>query len=342
MAATGSDMRGTREARRWAFSGSLVQRQGALIALFALIAFGMIRYGENFYSSFNIWELLRNNTYYGLIALGMTFVIMTGGIDLSVGSVAAMTAVIAARLSEHGLYVATAGAVLAGVAAGLINGTLIARFRIQPFIVTLAMLLAARGMALLLSGNASVPVDFASGFIDIGQRDIGPVPVPVAIVAISYVIGSIALNFTRFGRHVLAIGGNEEAARLAGLAVSRTIVFVYIISGALAGLAGAILAALAYSGPPTAALGWELSAIAAVVVGGTLLTGGVGSVGTTLVGVLLLGLLFNVLNFESGRGTFNVTVYWQNVIRGLFLLVVVILQNRLTHRQGSGSQAPGG
>nr|MDP9472589.1 ABC transporter permease [Chloroflexota bacterium] len=290
------------------------------------------RYGENFYSSFNLWELLRNNAYFGLIALGMTFVIMTGGIDLSVGSVVAMSAVVAARLSPDGIYVATAGAVLAGLAAGLINGGIIARFRVQPFIVTLAMLLAARGMALILSDNATYPVDFRSSFIDIGQREIGPVPLPVVIVIIAYLLGSIVLNFTRFGRHVLAMGGNEEAARLAGLPIWRVILGVYAISGALAGLAGAILAALSYSASPISAVGWELSAIAAVVVGGTLLTGGLGSVGTTLVGVLLIGLIFNVLNFERGRGTFELNVYWENVIRGVFLLVVIILQSRLARR----------
>ena len=327
-----TDIRGDRQGSQWARSASVLQRQGVLIVLLLVFAVGVLRYGENFYSSFNLWELLRNNAYFGLIALGMTFVIMTGGIDLSVGSVVAMSAVVAARLSPDGLIIATIGAALAGLAAGLINGGIIARFRVQPFIVTLAMLLAARGMALILSDNATYPVDFRSGFVDIGQREIGPVPLPVIIVAVAYVLGSILLNFTRFGRHVLAMGGNEEAARLAGLPAWRITLGVYALSGALAGLAGAILAALSYSASPISAVGWELSAIAAVVVGGTLLTGGMGSVGTTLAGVLLIGLIFNVLNFERGRGTFELNVYWENVIRGVFLLVVIILQSRLARR----------
>ncbi len=326
------DLRSARQGAQWARTASVLQRQGVLIVLLAVFVLGVLRYGENFYSSFNLWELLRNNAYFGLIALGMTFVIMTGGIDLSVGSVVAMSAVVAARLSPDGIYVATLGAVLAGLLAGLINGGIIARFRVQPFIVTLAMLLAARGMALILSDNATYPVDFRGGFVDIGQREIGQVPLPVVIVIIAYVLGSILLNFTRFGRHVLAMGGNEEAARLAGLPIWRVTLGVYAISGALAGLAGAILAALSYSASPISAVGWELSAIAAVVVGGTLLTGGMGSVGTTLVGVLLIGLIFNVLNFERGRGTFELNVYWENVIRGVFLLVVIILQSRLARR----------
>ena len=312
---------------------SAIQRQGALLALAALVIFGVIRYGSSFYSVYNVFDaFLNNNTYYALIALGMTFVIITGGIDLSVGSVAVLAAVAAARLSVYGLGPALIGAVLIGMVAGLINGGLIARFALQPFVVTLAMLLAARGAALTLSGNAPVMVDFAQGFTELGMLHIGPVPLPVLITAVLYLLGALLLNWTRFGRHVLAIGGNEEAARLAGIPVGRTLVVVYGMSGALAGLAGVFLAALSFSGSPTGAIGWELSAIAAVVVGGTLLTGGVGSVGSTLVGVLLLGLIFVTLNFERGQGTFQLNSFWENVIRGAFLMIVVVFQSRLARR----------
>lgn len=312
---------------------SAIQRQGALIALLALILFGVVRYGPSFYSVYNVFDaFLNNNTYYALTALGMTFVIISGGIDLSVGSVAVLAAVMAARLSVHGLAPALAGAVLVGLLCGLINGTLIARFALQPFVMTLAMLLAARGAALTLSGNAPVMVDFQQGFTQLGMIHLGPVPLPVAITAALYVIGTILLNRTRFGRHVLAIGGNEEAARLAGIPIARTLIVVYAMSGALAGLAGAFLAALSFSGSPTGAIGWELSAIAAVVVGGTLLTGGVGSVGSTLIGVLLLGLIFVTLNFERGQGTFQLNAFWENFIRGAFLLLVVVFQSRLARR----------
>lgn len=310
-----------------------LQRQGALLALLALVVFGVLRYGPSFYSVYNVFDaFLNNNTYYALIALGMTFVIISGGIDLSVGSVAVLAAVAAARLSVYGLAPALAGAVLVGLLAGSINGVLIARFALQPFVVTLAMLLAARGAALTLSGNAPVMVDFAQGFPQLGMIHLGPVPLPVAITAVLYLLGAILLDQTRFGRHVLAIGGNEEAARLAGIPVERTLVVVYAMSGALAGLAGAFLAALSFSGSPTGAIGWELSAIAAVVVGGTLLTGGVGSVGSTLIGVLLLGLIFVTLNFERGQGTITLNAFWENLIRGAFLLLVVVFQSRLARR----------
>ncbi len=317
-----------------------IQRQGALLALVVLVVFGVVRYGANFYGSYNVFTaFLNSNSYFLVIALGMAFVIMTGGIDLSVGSVAAMAAVAAARLSPQGLLPALLGAVAIGLAAGIINGLLIGRFRLQPFVVTLAMLLAARGMALVLSDNAPVMVDFAAGFPGLAGQTIGPistvpVPVPVIVSALLFLLGMVLLNLTRFGRHVLAIGGNEEAARLAGLPIARTLVVVYAMSGALAGLAGAFLAAISYSGAPTGGLGWELSAIAAVVVGGTLLTGGVGSIGGTLAGVLLLGLIFNVLNFERGFGTFEINPFWENVIRGAFLLVVVVFQGRLARRLG--------
>src|ERR687889_2786493 len=157
-----------------------IQRQGAFIALAVLIAFGAVRYGASFYSAYNIFDaFLNNNTYYALLALGMTFVIITGGIDLSVGSVAVLAAVAAARLSVYGLGPALVGGVLIGLAAGLINGGLIARFGLQPFLGTLAMLLAARGAALTLSGNAPVMVDFAQGFTQLGMLHIGPLPLPV-------------------------------------------------------------------------------------------------------------------------------------------------------------------
>jgi len=323
-----TDLRGARQANSRARVASLLQRQGALIALAALVIFGALRY-DGFLGAYNISELLRYNSMFGLIGLGMTYVIMTGGIDLSVGKMAALASVLAALLSPYGLIVAVGVPVLVGVLLGMLNGWQIAWLRLPPFIVTLAMLLATSGLALILANNAFVSVDFESGFIEIGKDFLG-VPIPVIILLVAYGIGSLALNYTGFGRHVLAIGGNEEAARLMGLPVDRIKLAVYALSGGLAALAGVILAALTFTGIPNEGLGWELTAIAAVVVGGTLLTGGLGSVGTTLVGALLLGLIFNILNFENGRGSISLSAYWQSVIRGAFLLVVVMLQSRLS------------
>ncbi len=327
---------GERAAPRRAASGArlvaIVSRSGVLVALLALLLFGSLRY-EHFLSAYNLLELLRYNSMFALIALGMTFVIMTGGIDLSVGSVVAMSSVVAAMASPYGLAAGVAAGIGAGALAGLLNGVVIARLGVLPFIATLATMLAASGTGLLLANNVSVSVSYDTDFTVLGQGDWLGIPIPALIGAVAFLIGSVALNFTGFGRNTLAVGGGEEASRLMGLPVERVKLIVYVISGALAGLSGVILASQFGAGQPTEGAGWELFAIASVVVGGTLLTGGVGSVLASLTGVLLLGLIFNILNFENGLGVISLSAYWQSVIRGAFLLVVVVLQSRLAQRR---------
>ena len=308
-----------------------IGRYGVLLALVALILFGWLRY-ENFLGTFNVLSVLRYNSMFALVALGMCFVIITGGIDLSVGSTAALGSVVAALLSPYGAIPGLLGGLAAGLAVGACNAFIITRLNILPFIVTLATMLAASGCALLLADNQSVSVSYETGFVELGQGDFLGFPIPAWIALIAYLLGSIILNFTSFGRTVLAIGGNEDAARLMGLPAQRVKALVYLASGGLAGLAGVILAAQFGAGQPIEGVGWELFAIAAVVVGGTLLTGGVGSVGSTLAGVLLLGLIFNILNFENGLGWISLSAYWQAVIRGAFLLLVVAIQARLSMR----------
>jgi ribose transport system permease protein len=310
------------------FYGALA-KQGVVVALVLLILFGALRY-ENFLGAFNVLSVLRYNSMFALVALGMCYVIMTGGIDLSVGSVAALGSVVAALCSPYGLPAGLVAGLAAGLAVGVINGLLVTRLAILPFIATLATMLAASGTALLLAGNQSVSVDWNTSFVEIGQGDLLGFPIPAWIAGFAFLAGALTLNLTGFGRHVLAVGGGEDAARLMGLPAERTKFLVYALSGTLAGLAGVILAAQFGAGQPTEGLGWELFAIASVVVGGTLLTGGVGSVSATLAGVLLLGLIFNILNFENGMGSISLSAYWQSVIRGGFLLLVVILQSRLT------------
>ena len=302
---------------------------GVVVALAALILFGFLRY-DRFLSMYNIMSVLRYNSMFELVSLGMCFVIMTGGIDLSVGGVAAMASVASALASPYGLVPGLAAGVGIGLAAGIINGLLVTRGGLLPFIATLATMLAAQGTGLLMAGNATVGVDYKSGFTAFGQGNWWIFPIPAVVAIATYVIGSIILNYTGFGRTVLAIGGGEDATKLMGLQADRTKFIVYLASGALAGLAGTILASQFGAGQPIEGVGWELFAIAAVVVGGTLLTGGSGSVITTLAGVLLLGILFNVLNFENGMGWISLSAYWQSVIRGAFLLVVVLIQARLS------------
>jgi galactofuranose transport system permease protein len=308
-----------------------ISSQGVLIALALLILFGWLRY-ENFLGLFNISTVLRYNSMFALVALGMCFVIMAGGIDLSVGSTAALGSVVSALVSDQGMLVGSLVGIAAGLCVGILNGFVIVKLRILPFIATLATMLAANGTALLLAHDQTVSVSYDRTFVNLGQGDIFNIPIPAIIAVAAYVIGSIVLNFTSTGRSVLAIGGNEDASRMMGLPVDRVKFMVYVLSGGLSGLAGVILASQFGAGQPIEGVGWELFAIASVVVGGTLLTGGVGSVGATLAGVLLLGLIFNVLNFENGLGWISLSAYWQSVIRGLFLLFVVILQSRLAVR----------
>jgi ribose/xylose/arabinose/galactoside ABC-type transport system permease subunit len=304
-----------------------LQQHGALVALVAVCLFGVARYYA-FPTPENLLNVLRQNSMLGLVALGMTFVILTGGIDLSVGAVLAVAGVVAANLADRGLLVALVAGVAAGALLGLTNGVVITKARIQPFIVTLAMLIAARGAALAATGEESVSVNrLASGFTWLGRGEIGFLPVPVLVLALAYLGGWAVLRYTRFGRYVYAIGDNAEAARLMGLKVDRVLIGTYALSGALAGLAGVILAARLGAGQPVAGTGWELDAIAAVVVGGTLLTGGQGGAGSTLIGVLLLGVIFNLFNLEG-----TISPWWQWVLRGLFLLAVVVVQARLQQR----------
>jgi ribose transport system permease protein len=298
-------------------------RQRVLIALVALILFGALRY-DHFLGAYNVLSVLRYNSMFALTSLGMCFVIMTAGIDLSVGTTAACASVVSALLSSYGLLPGLLGGLATGVVVGAINGFMVTRMRILPFIATLSGMLMASGTGLLLAHNQSVSVSYDTDFTWLGQGDWLGFPVPGWIAAAAYVYGSVVLNFTSFGRYVLAVGGNEEASRLMGLPVDRVVFWTYVQSGVFASLAGVILAAQFGAGQPAEGVGWELFSIAAVVVGGTLLTGGVGSVTTTLAGVLLLGLIFNVLNFENGLGWISLSAYWQSVVRGVFLMIVVM------------------
>lgn len=323
--------------------GSLVRQQGALIALIIVVTFSFIRY-DNF-DAITITSVLSFNAQFGLIALGMTFVIMTGGIDLSVGGIAALASVVAALTSSHGFFYALFAAIIAGTLVGAVNGFIVAWMRVPPFIATLATLYIVRGIALrLINDAASINLDQKSDFIPTSSATFGngffnpPLPFTIPLLIVAFIIGIFALRYTRFGRNVLAVGGNPEAAQLMGLPVKRTLFLVYLINGALTGLVGVLLAINLNGGSATEGAGWELIAIAAVVVGGTLLTGGVGSVFGTFVGVLLLGMIVEMLQLENNYtidhgGGLYLSSFWQDVIRGIFLLVVVLLQSRLQQQR---------
>lgn len=307
----------------------LVQRNGALAVL---ILVGLV--GALTFPSFATGENLRNiaiqNSFLALVAIGMTLVIVSGGIDLSVGSVFALGGVLAAYGSRHGTLVALLLPLAVCGAIGLVQGLLIARLGLAPFIVTLAGLLGVRGLLLSITdeGATTYLIEPGALFAELGTAELLGLKAPVLIALAAFAAAGVVLRWTRFGQSLYAIGGSESAAELAGLAVARSKTLVYLLSGVLAGLAGALLTARSSSGVPTVGFGLELEAIAAVVIGGTLLTGGAGTLGGTLAGVLLLGVIQNLIN-QVG----DLASSYQLVVSGSFLIVVVLAQTYLSRRQ---------
>ncbi len=258
-----------------------------------------------------------------ILAVGVTFVLLTGGVDLSLGSLVALAGVVAAIFARAGqpLAVSIAMGVLAGLACGLVNGAVVVFARVAPFIATLGMMTAARGLALLLSGGKPVP-NLGEAFKAIAAQRAAGVPVPVLIVAAVAGLAWLFLRHSRPGRYVYAVGGNEEAARACGLNVSLVKVFVYAVSGALAGLAGVINASRLTTGQPNTGEGFELAAIAAAVIGGTSLSGGVGTIGGALLGALLMGMISSALDMR------DVSAYYQQIITGGIIVAAVWLERK--------------
>lgn len=293
---------------------------GLAIALAALmIALALAR--PNFLTVGNLVNLVRQISINGILAVGVTYVLLTGGVDLSLGSLVALTGVIAAMFAHPGQHAAVVP-ILAGVAAGalcgVVNGLLVTRGRIAPFVVTLGMMTSARGLTLLLSGGRPVS-NLTAGFTSIGSGDFAGIPAPTWILLAVAAVSHVFLRKMRLGRHVYAVGGNESAARASGVHVNTVKLVCYTICGAMAGLAGVVLAARITTGQPNAGVGYELDAIAAVVIGGTSLNGGSGGVGGTILGALLIGVINN------GLDLLNVSSYYQQVIKGLIIVGAVWL-----------------
>ena len=311
-------------ARRARVAG-LVQRQGALVILAMLSLIATVAF-DSFGTPGNLRSIALQGSFLAVIALGMTFVILTGGIDLSVGSVFALGGVLAAWGSQYNALVAIALPLAVGSLVGLVQGIIIAKGGLPPFIVTLAGLLLARGLLLALTdeGSTTYKVPAGSAFRDVAQGRLLGVAFPVWFVVVLFLVGGLILRRTSFGASVLAIGGQEDAAALMGLRVARTKIVTYVASGFLAALSGVLIASYTSSGVTILGVGTELEAISAVVLGGTLLTGGAGTVLGTLVGVLLLQVIKNVIN-QIG----SLDSDWQAVVSGTILLVVVTVQQYL-------------
>ena len=306
--------------------GSFIKRNiGILIGLVVLFLFLSVA-TDSFLSTKNMLQVLRQICINGLLAFGMTFVLIIGGIDLTVGSVVAISGVSVVIMLNSGvpLPVALVVALLLGAIVGLLNGGIIALTGMPPFIVTLSLQGTIRGIAYVITDGRSVSCDNAV-FNAIGNGYLLGIPIPIYIVAFVMIVISILLYYTRFGRRMYAVGGNITAAGFSGIHVKKIMVQVYVLSGVLSALAGIILASRMYSGQPASGQAYESDAIAAAVLGGTSFNGGIGTVGGTLIGALVIGFLTNGLNL------LHISSYVQMIIKGLVIIGAVgidILKNR--------------
>jgi len=276
---------------------------------------------DSFLSSSNLLNVALQTSIVAITAVGMTFTMLTAGIDLSVGSIVALSSALSAGLIiKQGLpiYPAMALALAGGAGLGAISGLLIVKGRLPPFVATLAMMAVGRGLTLAYTQGWTIPI-MLDEFTFWGSGEIGPIPVPVVVLAVVFAAAYIVLSRTKFGLHVYAVGGHQETARLAGINIGLVTTAVYVISGLTAALAGIITAARLWSAQPNVAAGLELDAIAASVLGGTSLFGGVGSVGGTIIGAFIMGVLNNGLNL------LEVSSYYQKVIKGIVFILAVLL-----------------
>lgn len=294
--------------------------QLGLLLSFLVLCLALSLMSDRFLTVDNIINVLRQATINGIIAVGMTFVILTAGIDLSVGAILALATVVTADLLLGGqpVPVAVGAGLSLGAAMGLVNGLVITRGRVPPFVATLGMMTVARGLALTYTEGRPL-TGLPPAFRWIGTGTLGPVPVPVIIAALTFLAGIILLNRTRIGTYIYALGNNPLAARFAGIHVGRYLTLVYMLSGLLSALAGMILVARLNSAQPTAGVTYEFDAIAAVVVGGTSFAGGEGSLLGTLLGVLVIAVLNNGLNL------LNVSSFYQPVVTGMVIALALLL-----------------
>jgi len=304
-----------------------LSRYGSVVMLAVLIVLMSVS-SKEFMTVHNLTNVARQVSIFAIIGAGMTFVIITAGIDLSVGSIVALTACVAMTFIDRTEmdFLGIAVGIVIGAICGAANGIVIARFRVPPFIATLAGLTVFRGLSLVITDGLPV-IRFTGSFRFIGQGMIGGIPVPVIIMIIVVVVMQIVLRRTAFGAYVYAVGGNEEAARLSGIKVGWIKFWSYVLCGFLTGISGMILMARLSSAQPAVGEGFELDAIAAVVLGGTSLMGGRGTVWSTLIGALVIGILGNGMNLMG------VHSHYQLVAKGVLIVLAVLLDDYLKRRR---------
>jgi ribose/xylose/arabinose/galactoside ABC-type transport system permease subunit len=315
----------------------IVKLRGPLVTLVAICFIAAIVFPA-FLTPVNLANVLRQVSMYGLLSIGMAFVILSGGIDLSVGSIVAVASILAVQLAGWFGPAAVLVPILAGVAIGAVNGALVTWVKLPPFIATLAMMLGVRGLAFIIAGdratagNAGQAEPVPAWFSEIARGDVLGMPYPAIILILALAAAIVVSNYTSFGRSVYAVGGSEEAARMMGLNVNKAKILVYMICGGCAGAAGLLLAFKVKAMETNAALGWELVAIAAVVIGGISLTGGVGKIGHAMYGVLIIGIISNLINHLRIRFGISLPPWYNEMITGMLLLAVVLLQSRMKAR----------
>lgn len=308
------------------FSKEWLIEQKSLIALIVLIMV-VSCLNPNFFTFDNISNILRQTSVNAIIAVGMTVVILTAGIDLSVGSVLALCGAFAASMiaMELPVLVAVAGALIGGAILGGSTGFIVAKGKVQPFIATLVAMTLLRGVTMVYTDGRPISTGFtdvADSFAWFGTGYLLGLPVPIWLMAIVFAGAWFLLHHTRFGRYVYAIGGNEEATKLSGIDIDKVKIGVYAIAGFLSALAGIIVTSRLSSAQPTSGAGYELDAIAAVVVGGTSLMGGSGRVMGTLIGALIIGFLNNALNL------LDVSSYYQMIAKAIVILLAVLVDTK--------------
>lgn len=304
----------------------LLIKYKSLVGLLALIAIVSVL-SPSFLSTKNIFNILRQTSVNGIIAAGMTFVILTGGIDLSVGSILAISGAICASILVNGqnIVIAVLAALLVGAMVGFLNGFIITKGKLQPFIATLATMTILRGLTLVYTDGKPITLgsgELALNFGQIGGGKILGIPTPALIMILVFLVCAYVLKNTKMGRYTYALGSNEEATKLSGLNTDKIKIAVYTLSGILASIAGIIITSRLFSAQPTAGDGYELDAIAAVVLGGTSLTGGKGKISGTIIGALIIGVLSNALNI------LDVSSYYQMMVKGAVILIAVLLDRK--------------
>ena len=309
-----------------------VRQSGILLALVALIIVGWLL-SDHFLQVDNLLNVSRQTAIVGILGIGMTFVILTAGIDLSVGSIVGFSAIACASAISKGVPwpLGLLIGLAAGATAGALNGLGITKGRLQPFIMTLGMLVIARGVTMTYADGKPISLgDKGDSLAWLGTGNLLGLPVPVWILAGLAAVAGVALRFTQFGRHVYAVGDNREAARLSGINTNRVIFSVYVISGLCAAMTALIIVSRLTAGEPSQGTGFELDAIAIVVIGGTSLFGGEGGIGGTLVGAAIVAVIANLLNL------LGVSPFSQQIVKGLIILGAVLLERQTAGRQERG------